>query len=279
MRGFLEYINTLDRRVIFIFVGLAVSVPLFIPLGIPFKISVPVVGFYDTIESIPNGSKVLMSCDYDPGSQPELQPMTMSALEQLFRKDVKVIVTCLWPAGPPLAQAALNKMSAKYNKQEGVDYVNLGFKEGREVVMVSMGSSIPNTFPENYQGTPVSQLPVMRGVNNYKDVAMVVNLSAGYPGTKEWVQQVQSRYNIILVAGVTAVSAPEYYPYYQAQQLKGLLGGLKGAAEYESKVGIKGRATSGMDAQSMAHIVVVLFILLGNVAYFVLRGKTGRERP
>ncbi|OGC91468.1 MAG: hypothetical protein A2142_04390 [candidate division Zixibacteria bacterium RBG_16_48_11] len=277
MRKFLEIINTLDRRWIFVFIGLAVSLPLFFPIGIKFSVSHPVQGFYDTIEKIPDGSKILMSCDFDPGSMPELYPMTITALEQMFRKDLKVIITCLWPAGPPLVERALAHVGAEYNKQKGIDYVHLGFKEGKEVVMVSMGASIPNTFPTDYHGTPVSEIPIMQGVTNYREVAMIVNISAGYPGTKEWVQQVQSRYQIGLVAGCTAVSAPEFYPYYQTGQLKGLMGGMKGAAEYEKLVGVMGLGTRGMDAQSVSHLMVFAFILIGNLAYFTLKFMKRKE--
>src|SRR3989337_4127317 len=196
----------------------------------------------------------------------------------MLKKDLKIIALSLWPAGPPLVEKALTDMAQnEFKRKYGADYVNLGFKEGREVVMVSMGSSIPNTFPQDYRGTKVSQIPIMQGVNNFKDVKLIVNISAGYPGTKEWVQQVQARYNIGLVSGCTAVSAPEYYPYYQSGQLKGLLGGMKGAAEYEKLVGVMGLGTRGMDAQSVSHLTVFFFILIGNLAYFVLRALKGKE--
>lgn len=271
MKQLFESLTKIDRRWIFLFVALAVSLPLFFPIGIKFSVSHPVRGFYEAIEAVPNGSKVLMSCDYDPASQPELLPMTISALEQMFRKDLKVVIICLWAAGPPMAEEALSVVAPKYKKERGVDYVNLGFKEGREVVMVAMGTSIPNTFPNDYTGKLVSQIPIMQGVTNFRDVTMLVNISAGYPGTKEWVQQVQARYQLTLVSGCTAVSAPEYYPYYQAKQLAGLLGGMKGAAEYEQLVGVKGIGTRGMDAQSVSHLTVLFFIIIGNLAFFALR--------
>ena len=94
---------------------------------------------------------------------------------------------------------------------------------------------------------------------------MLVNISAGFPGTKEWVQQVQGRFHLPMVSGCTAVSAPEYYPYLQSGQLRGLLGGMAGAAEYEKARGEKGSATKGMDAQSLAHVFVALCIIMGNV--------------
>lgn len=276
MQKFFEYISRLDRRIIFIFVALAVILPLMFPLNIKFTVTAPVQGFYDAIQKVPEGSKVLFPCDYEPGSMPELYPMTLAALEQMCKRNLKVIALTLWPAGSPIVEQALTQIADKeFKKEYGKDYVNLGFKEGREVVMVSMGSSIPNTFPTDYRKTKISDIPIMQGVNNFDDVKLIVNISGGYPGTKEWVQQVQARYHIGLVSGCTAVSAPEYYPYYQSGQLHGLLGGMKGAAEYEMLVGRTGLGRRGMDAQSMAHLIIFMFIVLGNLAYFSLR-KTGR---
>jgi len=126
--------------------------------------------------------------------------------------------------------------------------------------------SIPDTYPVDIRGVPVNTIPVMAGIENYNSLALLVNISAGYPGTKEWVQQVVSRYHIPMIAAVTAVSAPEYYPYLQTKQLHGLLGGMAGAAEYEALVETPGLAMRGMDAQSLAHVFIALMIILGNIA-------------
>jgi len=263
-----------DRRYIFLVIFVIVLFPLIWPLGLPIRVSKEVRGAYVAIDKIPPGSKVYFACDYDPGSMPELHPMTIAILNHLFSHNVKVIGGCLWPGAPPLLEEAFNKVAVeKYGKKYGVDFVNLGYKEGREVVMVSIGRSIPSTFPADFYGTPVSKFPVMQGVNSLSDVAMIVNISAGYPGTKEWVQQVQSRYHVAIASGCTAVSAPEYYPYYQSGQLVGLLGGLAGAAEYEKLVGIPGTATRGMDAQSLGHLAIIVFIVLGNLFYLYLKKK------
>jgi len=44
-------------------------------------------------------------------------------------------------------------------------------------------------------------------------------------------------------------------------------------SEYEKLVGVPGIGTSGMDAQSIAHLVIVLFIIFGNVAFFIERQR------
>jgi hypothetical protein len=200
---------------------------------------------------------------------PELYPMNVSFVEHLFSKDVKIICAALWAPGPPLAQRVFDDLAGKYGKQYGVDYVNLGFKEGREAVMVSVAEDMRATFPEDLMGTPWDSIPMLRGIENLEDVELILCVSAGYPGIKEWVQQVATRYDITMGGGVTAVSGPEMYPYIQSGQLVGLLSGMKGAAEYEQLVGKPGLGISGMVAQSYVHLMVVVFIIFANVVYFV----------
>ncbi len=263
----LSKLRYLDRRWIFLAVGLLVVVPLQTGFHVaPVLPSARAKGFYDAIERLPAGATVLLAGDYDPGTIAENDPMLLAAVRHLMAKNLKIIAVELYPGGPPLADRALHKGAEEFHKTEGIDFVNLGFKSGNEVVMSQMGSSIPRTFPTDRRGVPVSQLRVMKGVENFGQIALLVSISAGYPGTKEWVQQIVSRYHVPMVAGVTAVSAPEYYPYLQAGQLQGLLGGMAGAAEYEVLVGHPALATRGMDAQSLAHIFIAFMILLGNVA-------------
>jgi len=130
-----------------------------------------------------------------------------------------------------------------------------------------------NVFPRDYRGNDAHTLPLMRSVRDYSSFPLLVNISAGYPGTKEWVQQVQARFHLRMVAGVTAVSAPEFYPYLQSHQLLGMLGGMAGAAEYEVARHEKGTATKGMDAQSLGHVFVAVCILLGNLVQILQRRR------
>ncbi len=277
MKKILEELERLDRRIIFIFIFLSIAIPLLLPVNLDFSVTPPVQSFYDAIEELPPGSKVLVSCDYDPGSMPELFPMNVAIFHHLLSRDLKVITMQLWATGTLLAELAMTEVLEDFpDKEYGKDWVNLGFKEGREVVMVSMGTNIPKTFPSDSRGNKVEDLPIMQGVNTYDDIALFMNVCGGLPGTKEWVLQVQSRYGVKLGSGCTAVSAPEFYPYVQSGQLVGLLGGMKGAAEYEKLVQRPGTAQRGMDAQSVSHIVVFLFILIGNIAYFSVKGVKKR---
>jgi hypothetical protein len=270
-------LHKIDRRWIFGLMGGLVLLPLLFPIGLKLTVSRPVQMFADAIDRLPNGSTVLMSCDYDPASRPELVPMTQTALRQLWDKNCKIVVTVLWPGGSGIVDQTIRGVAAEpeyRNKKYGVDWVNLGYKSGNEAVMVLMGQGVASAFPTDYSNHPTNDytvLPIMKNVRDYSSFRMLVNISAGYPGTKEWVQQVNSRFHLPMVSGCTAVSTPEYYPYLQSGQLRGLLGGMAGAAEYELARGVRrGPAGRGMDAQSLAHLFVALCIVLGNL---VQRGR------
>ena len=58
---------------------------------------------------------------------------------------------------------------------------------------------------------------MMDGVTNLRDMDLILNISAGYPGLKEWIQFGGDPSGVAIAGGVTAVSAPLLYPYYPAQ--------------------------------------------------------------
>ena len=68
---------------------------------------------------------------------------------------------------------------------------------------------------------------------------------------------------------------PDTVPQMPWGQLFGLLPGIKGAAEYETLIGVPGLGTRGMPAQEWAHLLVIGFIVLGNLGYFFTRRRRG----
>lgn len=262
-------LSRIDRRILYIIILVCVVVPLLAGVRLEMSVTPPVRGLYDALENLEPGSYVWLAADYDPGSMPELYPMNIAFVEHLFSRGIKVICAALWPPGPPLAQRVFDDLAPQYGKQYGVDYVNLGFKEGREAVMVSVAEDMQSTFPRDFAGTPWDDIPMLRDIHDLGDVDMIVCVSAGYPGIKEWVQQIATRYNLAIGGGVTAVSGPEMYPYIQSGQLVGLLAGMKGAAEYEQLVRKPGLGLSGMVAQSYVHLMVVVFIIFANVVFII----------
>jgi hypothetical protein len=262
----------LERRYIFIIVALCIIVPFILGKILPVSISSPVQSAYDAIEHLPAGSRILISIDYEPASEPELQPILYAILRHAFRKDLKIIMMCQWALGFPLGQGALFEVAKEYNKQYGTDFVNIGYRPGISAVMLGIGREIRDFFACDCAGVPIDSLPLMQSVHNYRDIALLIGLEAGATGDF-WVQIANAQFGEKIILGGTAVMAPDLYPYLQSGQIEGLIGGLKGAAEYETLVESYGRGIKGMTAQSVAHLAIIFFIILGNIGYFVTRKK------
>ena len=271
-KTFMKKMINIDRRVIFVFVFISLSIPMFIHIELEIKTSETVRNLFASLEKLPDGAKILASLDYDPSSEPELQPMAETFFKYALRRNFKVIIIGLWPQGPVQAERAKVVAEETMNQtfEYGVDYINLGFQAGNELVIQRMGSSIPDAFPRDNFGQPIEQFPIMQGVKNFSNIDYVFNFSAGYPGTLEWVLFGADRFGITLGAGNTAVQAPMMYPYL-GDQLIGLAGGMKGGAELEILTDFKSRAVGYMVGQTFAHTVIVLFIIIANIAYFVTR--------
>ena len=265
----LDRISNLDRRIVFVAVALAVIIPLLIPVGLPVEVTPPVQKVYNLIESLPAGSVVLVSIDYDPSGAPELYPATLSVMRQCFARNLKMVVIGMWATGVPLGQRALKQVALdEYHKQYGVDYVNFGFRPGGAVMLVNLGRNIHDVCRQDVYGTPIEDIPMMEEIRSAKDIAFTITFSMGDPGSDQWIWYYHARYRGNLATAQTAIGAPKYYQYMQTGQLVGLIGGMKGAAEYETLVKQPGLATVGMDAQSIAHMLIIGFIVLGNVIYW-----------
>ena len=87
----------------------------------------------------------------------------------------------------------------------------------------------------------------------------------------------KDKYKFELGGGSTGVIAPGLYPLLRSGQINGLIGGLRGAAEYESLIGQKGRAVAGMDAQSATHLAIIVLVVICNLFYFSLRHRRGQS--
>jgi len=260
----------LDRRIIFILVGLGTALPLLVPVNLPITVTPRVETAYDTIDALPAGSTVMFSLDYEPDVAAELLPMTVAVMRHAFRRNLHVVALTLYPAGPGLVEPAIRVAAEAEHKVRNKDYAFLGYKSGFQTVMIGMGESIRSQFPVDFYGTPLDSIPVMRGVRNYGEIALLVNLTAS-SAADYWIQFAVGRYRKPMVLGATAVMATDYYPYLSSRQLLGLIGGMKGAAEYEKRMDIFGDARRGMDAQSLVHVIVTVLVILGNVALFASR--------
>lgn len=261
----------IDRRWIFLLLAVTLFVPIIKPIGLPNKsISEATSRVYGNIEKLPPGSFVLFSLDYDPSTRPELHPMAIALVRHAFSKNLRVGVVTYIAGSTGLIEELFAKVPKEYNKSDGKDYVVLPYMPNILAVMTQMSSDLYGIYTKDRNGTALSDMPVLKGVKNYKDMSLIVCIT-GTAILDYWVAYVGDKYSVPVAGGVTAISQPGYGPYLQTNQLKGLIGGMKGAAEYESLIKQPGKGTSGIDALNLAHLLVLTLILTSNIIILIVK--------
>ncbi|MGQ9664375.1 MAG: hypothetical protein ACUVUH_03460 [bacterium] len=275
----------IDRRIIYLILGIFVIVPLILRSPQHVRVMSPVEKLFNAVDAIPQEKAMILDCDYDPQTQPELEPMALAVLRHAFNRRIKVLVLSLYVQPLGLAKSALDQTVNEYNQQAntngdsliyGRDYVFLGWQPPPIVPILGMGESITKVYKKDYYGNQTDTLPLMKKIKNYSNIGLLVSLS-GADTPLLWIAYAQNRFGLAVGAGCTAVSASDFYPYLQTGQFSGLLVGMKGGAEYEemieTKLGIHKRrkASESLLSLTYAHLIMIFFIIIGNIGYFIKR--------
>jgi hypothetical protein len=276
-------LKDLDRRWIFLAMFLAVAIPILARLVFPEVVSKQAKMVFDAIDELPNGSNILLSYDFDPASQGELLPMAQAFTRHCSIKGHKQYYMALWPLGPPMVDLSIDTIEEEYpDMVYGEDYMKFSYKAGGEAVIRMIMQDLRGMFPLDSKGTQLDDIPMTKNIKNIQDMDLIINVSAGDPGTKQWVQFAATPFGITTVSGCTGVQAPQMYPYIP-EQLAGVLGAIKAAAEYEAAIDEvypsiaankkAQEAKRRMGPQLVAHSMMIVFILVGNWIFFVARKR------
>lgn len=277
--SFWDKAQNVDRRVIYALMFAVIALVLIKPVGLAIEIKKETQMAYDALAKIPTGSVIWLSADYGASSIPELLPAQKSVMRHAFGKGLRIVAGAMWNEGGNMIDLAWQDIQKDFpNKKYGVDFVNVGYKPGGAVLLERIATDAHQALlGMDHYGKPFSELPLMQEFKSFKDAKFIFEFVTGTPGEKDYIKMVTDKLKIPFATSATSVSVPEQMPLLQSGQLCGLVMGMAGAAEYEMLVGKPGTATAGMDAQSFAHVLIIGFIILGNLGY-LLSGKSKFRR-
>jgi len=257
-----------------IFIGMAIVVITAMSLNLKTTVvpSADTLRMYNYLASLPTGSVLMVSFDHEASSLPEIQPLAVAFLRHAYSRGLRLIGVALLAEGTGIGYNLMQEIAKEYDCNYGVDYVYLGYKPQWVAAIISMGESIKATFPRDYLDSSYSNFPMLNSITNYDDLAGVISIADGSL-TTHWIEYGNARYSVRVSAFVAAAMITTYDPYLESGQLYSMVGGLRGAAEYEQLIKIGGSGSRGMVAQTWTHLYVVLLILLGNLLYFRNRSR------
>lgn len=256
------------------FAGLALLVVVVMALGLQPRVepSADTVKMYEYLDTLAEGSILLVSFDHEASALPEIRPLALAMLRHAFSRNLRLAGIALLAEGTGIGYNLMTQVAGEYGKEYGRDYVYLGFKPQYIAAILSMGESIGETFPEDYLGRPYESFPLLQGVHNYGDLAGVISITDGSM-VMHWVEYGNGRYGVTISAFVAAAMVTTYDPYLASNQMYAMVGGLRGAAEYEQLLGVGGSGGRGMLALTSMHLYVIALIIVGNIAYFRSRRR------
>ena len=280
-------LGRLDRRWIFLAMGLSIAVPILLKLRFPEYPGAMARATFDAVEAVPEGSSVLLSFDYDPASAAELQPMASALVHHCAARKLNIVFMALWPLGKQQADRTIETVLKPFHPEYvyGSNFVQLGYQSGNEGVIKLMATNVPEAYKTDAAGAATSGLPLLASVRDLGAFKLIASISAGYPGAKEWVQYANGPMPdaFSVIGGSTGVQVSQLLPYYP-RQMEGMLVAVKGAAEYEMLVEQKypvdkpeviGQGRVRMGPQLVAHLLMIALIVLGNLSMMAGRGRGG----
>ncbi len=293
--SFWEKLSKLPRFWIYLGLLIVMILPIVLKIKAHPKMGLETRLVYDYIDHMKPGSVLLMNFTYGPSSMPELHPMAKAVMRHALLRGVKVVGMSLNIEGTGLGLDVFNSVANEFKKaghplQYGKDYVYLGYKTGYAMVIRGIGGDFHETFPVDYFGHSTSDeetMPLTARIHNYDDIDLVIDFSASGSGAT-WITYAYQQFNQKIAIGITAVMGADYQQYIRTGQLVGLLNGMKAAADYEAAVAKLMEkelhytpppyATVGITAVTWAQLYLILMVIVGNLAFFMIRKQQRRRR-
>ncbi len=274
-----QKIQTIDNKILYVLLFAMLIIPLVKPFGFPIQISPNTRKAFEIIEKLPAGALVFHSVGFDPSGDAELWPQMQALAKHFMSHKLKVVFFPTSVGGDRYAQAVHDEIASDFGYEYGSDYAILPFKAGGEPTIAAM-EDFYNLYQADVYGTFLKHLPIFENFAGMEDVALITTSSTG-DDALFLVRHVESKFHTPIVVGGSGTLLPVVGPYVASGQIKAIITGLSGAAEYERLTDIPGSATGAMDAQTVGHLFIVGLIILGNAGFFmqngILRKKEGVE--
>jgi len=272
----IEKLENIDKRVIYWLLITFMAIPFISPIGLPVTIATTTRESFNIVDNLNEGDVVAFNV-VSTAVWGELGPSQVVIFKHLLQKKCKVVMYGIVmdaPMGIKLiidnSKSFIDEVGAEY----GVDYVNMGYFAGMETAIASLAVDTPGTMKASFEGTPISQLPIMEGIENAGDFALVIDFDSEDQFVfyaRHWI----SNYDVEQIVIGTGWAEPAIIPYWNAGMVKSFATGLNGGAGWEILAKMKGEAVIGLDAISTSHLFFLFVVLFGNLIHFIKRSKKG----
>jgi hypothetical protein len=231
------------------------------------------------IADLPSGALVLVACDADLGTYPEIRAATRAAIDDLAIHGAQLAIVSFTPEGRAIAAGERDRIVRAGTETAPLD---LGFVAGAEAGLVR---SIASIVPSAATGSVADEIRKRGGGIGSFDMVLIV--SGNDISARSWVEQVGTRLpSLSMVTIAPTFLDPELEPYLRSGQLTALIATVREGVAFAQEVSHASGASPGPIVGALPMLVGMLAALavVGEAAFRRLvgpgrRAAPGRSRP
>jgi hypothetical protein len=232
------------------------------------------------VNGLPPAATVLVVVDYQPASSGELEAVATPLLDQLRLRGATSVFVSSTAAGSALADRLVARVDSDLNGAALQQYVNLGYLTGGVTGIANFAANPPQATPHTVSGLPAWGLPALQDVRSLGDFAAMVVLTDSSDTGAMWIEQGRARLGVSpMLLGISAQAEPMLQPYYDSQQVQGMVTGLPGGIAYEQANGISSVGSHYWDGFSVGFLVADFIIAIGGVLALFMAWQSRRSKP
>jgi hypothetical protein len=266
---FFKWMATYDKRWIYVLLFVLVLAPLLRPMGMPLAVSERTKEYYNLVNSLKEGDIVLDSWDMEYSGFMELKPGVLASHRMFIEKGVKLCVTLNHPealAIPSEVFGPLKSAMDEYDYTYGEDYIILGYVFPNEAAVASMATDFHGAVSVDWNGESIEGT-FLDAIKDGGDFVMISSYTTGIVSGAVMRHFGQS-YGTPIVRNAIGVMVSAQTANLDAGLIQALLASTRGGAELEYLVGAPGPGLKSMDAFTLGHYMLIIFIIIGNIGHY-----------
>jgi hypothetical protein len=278
--GIYKKMATYDKRWVYVVLFITTLGPLISPIGMPIGISAMTKNYYAELDTLQEGDIVFDTWNMEFSGYMELKPGVLATHKMFIEKGVKLCIAFGHYEGVALPTEIFKQLQTwldRYDYTEGEDYIIIGYVFPNEAAVAALAQDFHANVRVDWKGNSIEGT-FLDEIQNAGDFDMISDYTTGL-ATTHMINHMVLQYGVPMVENSIGVSVPGHLANLDAGLLQALLASTRGGAELEFLISSPGPGLKAMDAFTLGHYSLIIFIIIGNIGHYGWTRRTGaRDR-
>jgi len=278
--GIYKKMATYDKRWVYVVLFITTLGPLISPIGMPIGISAMTKNYYAELDTLQEGDIVFDTWNMEFSGYMELKSGVLATHKMFIEKGVKLCIAFGHYEGVALPKEIFGKLKTwldNYDYTEGEDYIIIGYVFPNEAAVAALAQDFHANVRVDWKGESIEGT-FLDEIQNAGDFDMISDYTTGL-ATTYIINHMVLQYGVPMVENSIGVSVPGHLANLDAGLLQALLASTRGGAELEFLISSPGPGLKAMDAFTLGHYSLIIFIIIGNIGHYGWTRRSGaRDR-